>query len=159
MRRDRFLAEIDSVTSWNKQYNSVEPVYPKVEGAGRPPTGLARMLRMYIAQQSFGLSDEDIEDAVYDSQGVRAFVGIDLSRKSAADATMLLKFRHPLEANGQTRQIFDAINKYLAKNSMIREGNIVEATLITARHRRRIWMANSTRRCRSRRRAVTFTSG
>ena len=50
-RRDRFLAEIDSVKPWSKLHNLVEPFYPKVEGAGRPPMGLARMLRMYVAQQ------------------------------------------------------------------------------------------------------------
>ena len=33
---------------------------------------------MYVAQQCFGLSDEGIEDAVYDSQSIRRFVGIDL---------------------------------------------------------------------------------
>ena len=45
----------------------IEPFYLKVEGAGRSPIGFARMLRMYVAQQCFGLSDEGIEDAVYDS--------------------------------------------------------------------------------------------
>ena len=45
------------------------------------------MLRMYVAQQCFGLSDEGIEDAIYDSQAIRAFVRIDLNRDSAPDAT------------------------------------------------------------------------
>jgi hypothetical protein len=65
-RRDRFLAEIDSVMPWGKLHKLIEPFYPMVEGAGRPPIGLARMLRMYVAQQCFGLSDEGIEDAIYD---------------------------------------------------------------------------------------------
>jgi hypothetical protein len=77
------LAEIDSVTPWSKLHKLVEPFYPKVEGAGRPTIGLARMLRMYVAQQCFGLSDEGIEDAIYDSQAIHAFVGIDLGRESA----------------------------------------------------------------------------
>ena len=132
-RRDRFLAEIDSVTPWGKLHKAVEPFYPKVEGAGRPPIRLARMLRMYVAQQCFGLSDEGIEDAIYDSQSIRAFVGIDLGRESAPDATTLLKFRHLLEANGLTRQIFDTINEHLAeKGLMMREGTIVDAPLIAA---------------------------
>ena len=50
------------------------------------------MLHMYIAQQCFGLSDAGIEDALYDSQAIRGFVGIDLSRESAPDATTLLRF-------------------------------------------------------------------
>ena len=98
-RRDRFLAKIDSVTPWSKLHELIEPHYPKVEGAGRPPIGLARML----AQQCFGLSDEGIEDAIYDSQAIRGFVGIDLNRESAPDATTLLKFRRLLETHELTR--------------------------------------------------------
>jgi IS5 family transposase len=37
-------------------------------------------------------------DALYDSQAIRRFVGIDLNREVAPDATPLLKFRHLLEA-------------------------------------------------------------
>ena len=54
-------------------------------------------------------------------------------RESAPDATTLPKFRHLLEANGLTRQIFDTINGHLAeKGLMMREGTIVDATLIAA---------------------------
>ena len=51
---------------------------------------------MYIAQQCFGFSDEAIEDALYDSHAIRRFVGMDLGRESAPDATTLLKFRRLL---------------------------------------------------------------
>ncbi|RJG11717.1 IS5 family transposase [Massilia cavernae] len=132
-RRDRFLAEIDKVTPWSQLHQLIEPFYPKVVGAGRPPVGLARMLRMYVAQQCFGLSDEGIEDAIYDSQAIRGFVGIDLNRESAPDATTLLKFRRLLEKNELTRKIFDTINGHLAEKGLImREGTIVDATLIAA---------------------------
>lgn len=71
------------------------------------------MLRMYVAQQCFSLSDEGIEDAIYDSQAIHGFVGIDLNGESAPDATTLLKFRHLLEANELTRKIFDTIDQEL----------------------------------------------
>lgn len=73
-------------------------------------------MRMYIAQQCFGLSDEGIEDAIYDSQSIRGFVGIDLTNESAPDATTLLKFRRLLEKHNLTRRIFDEINMHLASN-------------------------------------------
>jgi IS5 family transposase len=101
-RRDRFLAEIDKVTPWSQLHQLIAPFYPKAEGAGRPPIGMARMLRMYVAQQCFGLSDEGIEDAIYDSQAIRGLVGIDLNRESPPDATTLLKFRRLLEKTGGT---------------------------------------------------------
>jgi IS5 family transposase len=54
-RRDRFLAEIEAVTSWSELVTVLESFYPKGEGRGRPPIGLVRMQRMYIVQQWFGL--------------------------------------------------------------------------------------------------------
>jgi IS5 family transposase len=132
-RRDRFLAEIEAVTPWAVLEKTVAPFYPSSGGRGRPPIGLARMLRMYVAQQCFGLSDEGIEDALYDSQAIRHFVGIDLSRESAPDATTLLNFRHLLERHQLTESIFNAINGHLAeKGLLLREGTIIDATLIAA---------------------------
>ena len=132
-RRDRFLAEIEAITPWAELERTIAPFYPSNGGRGRPPIGLARMLRMYVAQQCFGLSDEGIEDALYDSQAIRRFVGIDLSRESAPDATTLLKFRRLLETHQLTESIFNAINAHLAKKGLLlREGTIVDATLIAA---------------------------
>ena len=132
-RRDRFLGEINAVTPWSALVAEVEPFYPRGEGRGRPPIGLERMLRMYIAQQCFGLSDEGTEDALYDSQAIRSFVGIDLNREAAPDATTLLKFRRLLEAHQLTERIFAAINVHLAaKGLMLREGTVVDATIIAA---------------------------
>jgi IS5 family transposase len=132
-RRDRFLGEIDVVTPWSALVAEIEPFYPRGTGRGRPPIGVERMLRMYIAQQCFGLSDEGIEDAIYDSQAIRGFVGIDLARESAPDATTLLKFRRSLEKHNLTERIFAAINTLLAvKGLMLKEGTVVDATIIAA---------------------------
>lgn len=131
-RRDRFLAGIEAATPWSALVAVIEPHYPKA-GNGRPPIGCERMLRLYVAQQCFGLSDEGIEDAVYDSAAIRAFVGIDLGRESAPDATTVLKFRRLLEAQGLTPAIFEVINAHLAAQGlMLRQGTIVDATLIAA---------------------------
>ena len=132
-RRDRFLAEIEEVTPWPSLMKAIAPHYPSGGGPGRPPVGLERILRMYVAQQCFGLSDEATEDAIYDSQAIRRFVGIDLNREAAPDATTLLKFRHLLEAHQLTESIFNAINAHLAEKGLfLREGTIVDATLIAA---------------------------
>jgi IS5 family transposase len=132
-RRERFLGEIDAVTPWSELAARIEPFYPNGAGRGRPPIGLSRMLRMYVVQQCLGLSDEGIEDAIYDSQAIRGFIGIDLAREAAPDATTLLKFRRLLEAHGLTKAIFEAINAHLAaKGLLLREGSVVDATIISA---------------------------
>lgn len=109
-RRDRFLAQIEAATPWALLVSVIEPHYPKSGGRGRPPIGCERMLRMYIAQQCFGLSDEGIEDALYDSQAIRRFVGVDLSREAVPDATTVLKFRRLLETHQLTQAIFQTVN-------------------------------------------------
>ena len=132
-RRERVLSELDAAVPWSAVAAVIEPHYPKGIGAGRPPIGLERMLRMYVAQQVLGLSDEGIEDAIYDSQSVRGFVGIDLAVESAPDATTLLKFRRLLEEAKLTKELFKAINRRLAdKGLLLRNGTIVDATLIAA---------------------------
>ncbi|SPS02197.1 hypothetical protein CBM2634_P180001 [Cupriavidus taiwanensis] len=94
-RRQRFLTEMESVVPWARLIAAVEPYYPKGK-RGRPPIGLERMLRIYFLQQWYGLSDEALEDALYDSMAMRAFAGIDLAVEAVPDATTLLKFRRLL---------------------------------------------------------------
>jgi len=158
-RRDRFLGEIDAVTPWPALLAEVEPFYPKGEGRGRPPIGLERMLRMYIAQQCFGLSDEGTEDALYDSQAIRSFVGIDLSREAAPDATTLLKFRRLLEAHQLTERIFAAINVHLAaRGLMLRKARWSMPRSSPRRPRRRTRVASATPRCTRPKRVTSGTS-
>lgn len=111
------------MTPWSALEAEIEPFYPKSAGRGRPPIEVGLMLRMYVAQQCFGLSDEGIEDAIYDSQAIRDFVGIDLASEAAPDATTLLKLRRLLETHGLTRKTFGVIKAHLAEKLMMREEN------------------------------------
>jgi transposase, IS5 family len=132
-RRDRFLSEIDRITPWAELMADIQPYYAKQYGSVRPPRGLETMLQMYIAQLCFGLSDEGIKDAIYDSMAIRSFVGIDLSIEEAPDATTLLKFRGLLETNQLTKRVFATINNLLNMQGLIlKEGTVVDATIISA---------------------------
>ena len=132
-RREKFLAEMERIVPWPRLIAVIEPLYPKSGRVGRPPIGVAKMLRMYCLQQWYGLADEALEDALYDSQALRDFVGIDLSRESVPDATTLLKFRRLLEDHGLTVKLFEGINADLAEcGLLLREGTMVDATIIAA---------------------------
>jgi transposase, IS5 family len=132
-RRERFLAEMDAVVPWARLVAVVEPLYPSSGRVGRQPVGVHRMLRLYFLQQWFGLADEGLEDAVSDSQSMREFAGIDLSREDVPDATTVLKFRRLLEANGLTQAIFREINAHLSERGLLlRRGTLVDATIIAA---------------------------
>ncbi len=134
-RRERFLTDMEQVVPWQTLLEALAPYYyPKAGGgAGRPPVGLERMLRMYFLQQWFTLADEALEDAIYDSQALRNFMGIDLAVESVPDATTLLKFRRLLEANGLTKSLFDAINAELSRRGLLlHEGTMVDASIVAA---------------------------
>ena len=132
-RREKFLGEMEQVVPWARLESLIEPAYPTSGRVGRPPIGVSRMLRMYFLRQWFGLADEAVEDAIYDSQAMREFVGIDLAREAVPDATTLLKFRRLLEAHDLTAKLFEGINSHLTERGLLlREGTMVDATIIAA---------------------------
>jgi len=131
-KRQRFLAEMEKVVPWPRLLSAIEPYYPKGK-RGRPPIGLERMLRIYFLQQWYGLSDEGLEDALYDSIAMRTFAGIDLAVEDVPDATTLLKFRRLLLEHDLTRTLFDEIGIMLCQRGLLmKEGTIVDATIIEA---------------------------
>ena len=112
LRCEKFLTEMNAIIPWNSLLDTIEPYYIQ-QDMGRKRKELKMMLRIYFLQQWFGLADEALEDAVYDSQAFRGFLGLDLGRDAVPDATTLLKFRHLLEKKALTKTIFDTINQLL----------------------------------------------
>ena len=131
-RRDKFLAEMEQVVPWARLVERLRPLYPKGE-RGRPPIGRERMLRVYFVQHWYGLSDEGLEDALYDSQALRGFAGIELNRDPVPDATTVLHFRHWLESHELTKRMFEEVRAMLEERGLLmRQGTIVDATIIAA---------------------------
>ncbi len=91
------------------------------------------MLRMFLLQSWFNLSDEGIEDAIYDSYAFRRFMGLDFMAEQCPDATTLCKFRKLLVENNIAKAFFDEIANFLNEHGhMMRGGSIVDATIINA---------------------------
>jgi len=132
-RREQFLNEMDQIIPWRDLCKVIKPFYPKPKGAGRPPVGLERMLRIHFLQHWFNLSDPAVEEALYDSRAMRRFVGIDLGREPVPDETTVCKFRHLLEAHNLGDRLFALIGEYLQENGVkVNTGTIVDATIIDA---------------------------
>ena len=131
-RKEVFLAVMEKVVPWKRLVERLEAHYPKGH-RGRPPVGLERMLRLLVVQNCFGLSDEGLEDAVYEIQSIRHFVGVDLGRENAPDATTVLKFRRLLEDHNLARAIFEEVNSSLTEHGLyMKQGTIVDATIVAA---------------------------
>lgn len=131
-RRERFLQEMDRIVPWQRLVDVVAPYYPTGE-RGRPPVGLERMLRLYCLGHWYNLSDPALEEALYDIEAMRRFVGIDLGREAAPDETTICKFRHLLEEYDLGAALFAEINAHLADQGIqVSGGTIVDATIIDA---------------------------
>ena len=131
-KRDEFLKIMNEIIPWDEWVAHIKPYY--FDGRrGRPPIGIEKMLRMYLLQIWFSLSDEGVEDAIYDSYAMRKFMGIDFIEEQVPDATTLLHFRRLIEESGLGKAFFDAINRCLTEcGHMMKGGTIIDATIISA---------------------------
>jgi hypothetical protein len=111
-RRERFLAEMNAVIPWTRLSKLIEPYYPKGGGGGQPK-GLEKMLRIYFVQHWFDLSDPGAEDAIYDSESIRRFIGVELGEDDVPDESTILRFRHLLEKHDLTKAILEEVRELL----------------------------------------------
>lgn len=134
-RREQFLAEMNAVIPWAEVRALIAPHYPKAHAgtAGRPAMALETMLRLYCLQQWFDLSDPAAEDALYDSEAMRRFVGVELTDEAIPDETTILRFRRLLETHRLTEQVFALVRGLLEqKGLLLKTGTIVDATIVSA---------------------------
>ena len=131
-KREEFLDAMEKIIPWSYWVDMIRPYYFNNK-RGRRPIGIETMLRMYLMQIWFNLSDEGIEDSIYDSYAMRSFMHMDFNEQQVPDATTLLRFRHMLEKNRIGEKIFADVNKRLDEAGlMMHGGTIVDASLIAA---------------------------
>jgi IS5 family transposase len=134
-RREVFLQTMNDTIPWSVWIGLIEPFYysDRPGKRGRKAKPVETMLRMYLLQVWFALSDEGVEDAIYDSYAMRSFMGLDFAVEQVPDATTLLHFRHLMEKHQLGAKLFDAQNEIFEKQGWImRGGSIVDATIIAA---------------------------
>lgn len=134
-KREKFLEQMDATIPWQSWIEVIEPHYyaDRPGKRGRKAKPIATMLRMYLLQVWFSLSDEGVEDAIYDSYAMRRFLGLDFATEQVPDATTLLHFRHLLEEHHLGERLLAAQNKIFKDQGWIMQGgSIVDATIIAA---------------------------
>ena len=134
-RREAFLEQMDAVVPWAEWVGVIEPFYfqDRPGKRGRKAKPIETMLRMYLLQVWFSLSDEGVEEAIYDSYAMRRFMGLDFAREQVPDATTLLHFRHLLEEHRLGAALLAAQGEIFEREGWVmRGGSIVDATIIAA---------------------------
>lgn len=129
-RRAFFLSEAARLFPWSSWANLIESHYPK-RGTGRPPYPLPAILRLYMLQQWYGLSDLAAQEVATDSVAVRHFMGLPLTwDKGAPDESTIASFRRLLARRGLAAELANQANEAISRQGWkIRPGEATEAAI------------------------------
>ena len=130
-KKKEFLAQIDRIVPWGEWDAEIKQCYYKGE-RGNKPYDLELMLRIYMLQNLYDLSDMGTVAEVIDSRAFSEFCGVDSSNQ-VPDGDTLGRFRHILEENGIQQKLFAQVVQHLMEKGLIlKKGTIVDSTIIEA---------------------------
>ena len=130
-KKKEFLSQIERIIPWGEWLSMIEPCYYKGE-RGNKPYGLELMLRLYILQNLYDLSDEATSAEVIDSRAFSDFCGIESSNQ-VPNGDTIGRFRNILIQNGLQEKLFQQVVDLLTERKLIlKKGTIVDSTLIAA---------------------------
>ncbi len=132
-RSAALLEKLDAATPWEKLAARVRalPEYHNA-GAGHPPWDPVLMLKCLMLAKWNNLSDPGLEEALKDRISFRRFAGLSFTDKTP-DETTFVKFRRRLREAGLHDEIFDAVVRHIeSQGLLVREGTMVDATIIEA---------------------------
>ena len=117
-RREKNTGQLDAYLVENAH----DPIIDKLE----------LMLRLFILQNLYNLSDEDTVAEVIDSRAFSDFCAVDSSNQIPSGDT-LGRFRNLLIQHGLQGQLFAQVAAMLMERGLIlKKGTIVDSTIITA---------------------------
>ena len=130
-KKRAFLGEIERIVPWEKWISIIKPYYYKGE-RGNKPYPLETMVRLYLLQNLYDLSDEATVAEAIDSRAFSDFCGIDSSNQ-VPDGDTLGRFRNLLIKNGLQEKLFAQVVVALMERGLIlKKGTIVDSTIISA---------------------------
>ena len=97
-KKQEFLAEIDRIVPWGEWISLIRPCYYKGE-RGNKPYDLERMLRIYLVQNLYNMSDMATVAEVIDSRAFSDFCGVESSN---CMMSVLLPTFSPMRKNKST---------------------------------------------------------
>jgi len=132
-RSAALLERLDAATPWREL---AAPIYALPEytnpGPGRPSWDPALMLKCLMLAKWFKLSDPGLEEALKDRISFRRFVGLSFT-DGTPDETSFVRFRTRLREARLHDHIFDAVVGHIASQGLlVREGTMVDATIVEA---------------------------
>ena len=130
-KKKEFLEQIERIVPWKEWLAMIQPCYYKGE-RGNKPYPLETMLRLYLLQNLYDLSDEATVAEAIDSRAFSEFCGVDSSNQIPNGDT-LGRFRNLLIRNGLQEKLFAQVVAALMECGLIlKKGTIVDSTILSA---------------------------
>ena len=127
-KKKEFLTQIERMVPWGEWIALIQPCYER----GNKPYDLELMLRLYLLQNLYNLSDEGTVAEAIDSRAFSDFCGVESSNQ-VPDGDTLGRFRNILVSNGLQEQLFAQVVVALMERGLIlKKGTIVDSTIIAA---------------------------
>jgi IS5 family transposase len=135
----RALETINQKINWN---DLISPIEQKLKlsknnnsearlgrQAGRRPFSLEVIVKCFILQTIYNLSDPRLEEELADRRSFQIFLGL-TSGYSIPDETTLVRYRKTFSSLGLDKMLFEGFNKQLGEKQLIvGKGTIVDATI------------------------------
>ena len=112
-KKKEFLAEMDRIVPWGEWIALIQPCYYKGE-RGNKPYDLERMLRIYLVQNLYNLSDISTVAEVIDSRVFSDFCGVESSNQ-VPDEDTLGRFQNLLFQNNLQEKLLAQVVELLAQ--------------------------------------------
>jgi IS5 family transposase len=123
------LGKLSSVVKWYRFEKVLKPV-DHDNATGRPGYPPLLMFKALLLQRLYGLSDAELEEALYDRLSFRRFCGLGLD-EIVPDHTTLCRFRNRLVEAGVLEKLFAELDRQLdAAGLILRRGTMLDATII-----------------------------
>jgi len=121
-KKKEFLEQMERIIPWDEWITLIQPYYYKGERGNKPYT-LALMLRLFMLQNLYDLSDEGTVAEVIGSRAFSDFCGVDSSNQ-VPNGDTLGRFRNLLIRHGLQQQLFAQVVAMLMERGLIlKKGN------------------------------------
>ncbi len=129
--KKEFLEKLERIIPWTEFIKLIKPYYYKGE-RGNKPYPLELMLRFFILQNVYTLSDMAVMNEIIDRRAFSNYCGIN-SPDEVPDGDTIGRFRNLLTKNNLQEKIFAMVIRILMESGLIlKKGTIVDSTFIEA---------------------------
>lgn len=129
-RKKDFLEQISRILPWDELSSIAQPCYNEIKFEDQRYE-LNLLLRIYLLQDIYKLTDDGIRNEIADSRAFSDFCGVE-SSDQIPDGNAIEQFRNLMIDQERNEKFFALVNKTFAEQKLIlKKGAIVDSSVIS----------------------------